>query len=96
MANAKKELEKFLEGLPPVKYAYIEIDGLIVRGENIVTVLKKLDFEYNDGYGCQNLFGFVWFTDGTWAEREEYDGSEWWEYKRCPAIPAKSEKLTFN
>jgi hypothetical protein len=50
--------------------------------------LKKLDFEYDNGYGGQELFGKVWLTEeGTWYERGEYDGSEWWEYQECPPIP---------
>lgn len=42
---------------------------------------------YYSGYGTQYLFGTVWFTDGTWAERQEYDGAENWVRKQCPAIP---------
>lgn len=49
--------------------------------------LDSLDFEYDDGYGGQQLFGTVWLTDGTWLERGEYDGSEWWEHRVCPTIP---------
>ena len=33
---------------------------------------------YNSGFGGQELFGNVWFDDGTWLSREEYDGSEWY------------------
>ena len=51
------------------------------------TFINSLDFEYDDGYGGQELFGTIWFENGTWAERGEYDGSEWWEYKSCPSIP---------
>lgn len=49
--------------------------------------VDSLDFEYDDGYGGQELFGTVWFKDGTWADRGEYDGSEWWYYHVCPTIP---------
>ena len=49
--------------------------------------LKQLDFEYNDGFGTQELFGIVWLKDGTWLERAEYDGSEWWKHKEQPEIP---------
>jgi hypothetical protein len=50
--------------------------------------LKKLDFEYDNGYGMQELSGTVWLTEeGCWYERGEYDGSEWWEYKECPTVP---------
>lgn len=49
--------------------------------------VESLDFEYDSGYGGQELFGTVWFKDGTWATRGEYDGSEWWDYHACPTIP---------
>lgn len=46
--------------------------------------IDKLDFEYDAGYGIMNVDGFIAFKDGTWMERREYDGSEWWEYKDMP------------
>ena len=55
--------------------------------EDLQEFLNNLDFEYNSGYGGQELFGTVWFNDGTWADRGEYDGSEWWNYNWCPVIP---------
>ncbi len=48
--------------------------------------INSLDFEYDDGYGGQELFGCVWFND-SWLERGEYDGSEWWNDKKYPDIP---------
>ena len=62
--------------------------------EDYEKFLKELDFNYDGGYGCQELFGTVWFKDSTWAGRGEYDGSEWWEYYRLPNIP--KELLTKN
>lgn len=55
--------------------------------EDYTNFLKKLDFEYNNGYGGQKLFGVIWLEDNTWFERGEYDGSEWWNYKSLPKIP---------
>ena len=49
--------------------------------------LKSLNFDYDSGYGGQELFGTIWYADGTWSSRGEYDGSEWWEYNKCPDIP---------
>jgi hypothetical protein len=49
--------------------------------------VNSLDFEYDHGYGGQELFGTVWFNDGTWADRGEYDGSEWWQHHICPVVP---------
>lgn len=40
--------------------------------------------DYDNGYGCQELFGTIVFKDNTWLERGEYDGSEWWELRELP------------
>jgi len=49
--------------------------------------LKKIDHDYDSGYGTQHLFGTIWFEDGTWSSRGEYDGSEWWYHSKVPPIP---------
>lgn len=49
--------------------------------------LEGLRFNYDDGFGSQHLFGVVWFKDGSWLERYEYDGSEGWVLKRTPDVP---------
>ena len=48
--------------------------------------LECLDFEYDNDYGTQELFGIIWYADGSWSERYEYDGSECWKHKTCPPI----------
>lgn len=53
--------------------------------DSFFDVLRRIT--YDAGYGGQELFGTIWYTDGSWSERGEYDGSEWWEYKTCPVIP---------
>jgi len=45
-----------------------------------------MNFEYNNGFGGQELYGTIWFKDGTWCTRGEYDGSEWWEHHERPDI----------
>jgi hypothetical protein len=54
---------------------------------------------YNAGYGSQEIASdlVVVFRDGSWLERDEYDGSEVWEYKIQPkqqdnALPFDKEK----
>ena len=49
--------------------------------------LQALDFNYDNGYGRQMLFGIIWYTDGSWSERYEYDGAEEWQHKQCPELP---------
>jgi hypothetical protein len=55
--------------------------------QDLEDFLNKLDFDYDSGFGTQYLFGDIWYTDGTWSERYEYDGSECWIHKSCPKIP---------
>ena len=46
--------------------------------------LKKLDFEYDSGYGAQKLFGEILCENNIWFTRAEYDGAEWWIRHECP------------
>jgi len=88
MENAKNEL---LELIKDKKLKCAQIAGLNLKIgftiEERVKFINDLDFEYDSGYGGQELYGTVWFEDNTWAERGEYDGSEWWNYKSVPEIP---------
>lgn len=54
---------------------------------DLIIFFNKLDFYYNNGFGSQYIFGTVWLDDGTWLERGECDGSEWWNHCFCPSIP---------
>ena len=49
--------------------------------------LNQIDFFYDNGYGGQEIEGIIWYEDGTYSERGEYDGSEWWKYNKSPEIP---------
>jgi hypothetical protein len=57
--------------------------------EDFTLFLDSLDFDYDNGYGLQELYGTVWFNDGTWLQRWEHDGSEGWEYITCPEVPTE-------
>lgn len=50
---------------------------------------KIANVEYDSGYGLQEVAYdlIIVFKDGAWLEREEYDGSEWWVYKKSPVKP---------
>lgn len=49
-----------------------------------IEIVQSLNFIYNSSYGSVELLGIVLFNNGGWLERHEYDGSEWWEYKKTP------------
>jgi len=57
--------------------------------EEFQSFLKSLNFDYDSGFGGQELFGTIWLEDGTWCTRGEYDGSEWWEHNQLPEIPSE-------
>jgi hypothetical protein len=96
--NAKQELLHELNALSPVtiKCAIIEFfkDGSdqtlhleFKVGDDLDTFLNQLDFNYNAGYGLQELSGIVWLTDGTWLVRGEDYRPEWWIHCKVPEIP---------
>lgn len=94
MINAKEELLRHIEDRE-VEYVYITIgdpfysETLELYKGTLEEVLPKLEnVVYDSGFGIQELFGTIWYTDGTWSERCEYDGSEWWEYRERPKIPS--------
>jgi len=92
--NCKEEFLKIIEGYV-VECVYMELKETEYNlrmghtNEDFKRFLGMIDFEYDSGYGEQNLYGTIWFKDRTWAERGEYDGSEWWEHKEYPEIPEK-------
>lgn len=96
--NAKLEfIDEVVESGRPVKCAFVGCMGnsCILKvshtKEEYKAFLESLDFEYDDGYGTQELYGCIWYTDGTWSSRGEYDGSEWWSFNCVPTI--RSELL---
>lgn len=101
--NAQIEFNNFIVGKPDVICAYVQDIGwydndeeqpkriclpLGYTDEQYGEFMQKLDFTYDSGYGSQNLDGVIWFRDGSWADRGEYDGSEWWQHQTRPNVPA--------
>ena len=88
MTNAQTELFKHIEGksVEFIKIAFKKEYGVCVNIEgSLEEVTPKLNFKYDSGYGGQELFGYIWYTDGTWSDRREYDGLEWWEHQERPS-----------
>lgn len=72
------------EQAPPPKELILKVGH---TSEELEEFINQLDFDYDSGYGGQELFGRVWFDDDGWMDRGEYDGSEWWHLHYCPSIP---------
>lgn len=95
--NARQELEGALRGRAEMLCATIshgshgEFRLPVGYTEKMLDVfMESLDFNYDNRYGGQELYGTVWLKDGkSWLERGEYDGSEWWNFKRTPEIPGE-------
>ena len=88
MENAKDELILHTRNKSVILVRLVYKPGVFEKSTVIEGTLDKvlpmLDFQYDSGYGGQRLFGYIWYAYGTWSEREEYDGSEWWAHKKCP------------
>lgn len=81
---------KYIEGtgdkILPVSYTQ----------EKYEEFMKSMDFNYDSGFGGQEVYGTIWFKNGTWATRGEYDGSEWWEEHKLPEIPENLTQQPLN
>jgi hypothetical protein len=57
---------------------------------------KIADFEYNDGYGAAEIAVdlVVVFKDGSYMVRQEYDGSESWEFMEILTKKEKTKPIT--
>lgn len=87
--NIKYELIEHIDGRK-VKFIKLRLgdeysDVSTIFQGGLSFILKQVgDLSYDSGFGGQELFGYIWYEDGTWSERGEYDGSEWWEHKDRP------------
>lgn len=91
--NAKQELLKIVNNnnitilkIDIEYYGDVDNKGKIITKH--ITSLDKLDFDYDAGYGVQELYGVIYCKDSNnnpvWLTREEYDGSEWWDINTIP------------
>ena len=64
-----------------------------INGLNKDAINRLLCINYDDGYGGQELFGYVVFKNNSWLERYEYDGAESWHFKQCPTWQEAIERL---
>ena len=94
--NAKKEFLEHIEGREDkLVCAKIGVDrnnygsnikwSILKSPEYLDTFLKEIDYEYDNGFGSQELFGQILFTD-SFSDRYEYDGSESWQNHKMPTV----------
>jgi hypothetical protein len=94
--NAKDEFIEYIEAREVLRAVLYTSEYVFILKDSYSELayrsfLEDLDFEYNDGFGRQMLFGVIWYTDGTWSERYEYDGSECWSHKTIPKFDETKE-----
>lgn len=86
--NLFKETEELLKSCKKTS-SYVEWCGL--WGECYCSweeFTKVSNFEYDNGWGGNEISSkLIVVGKDWWLERHEYDGSEWWEYKKLPVKP---------
>ena len=105
MAKTSNLLEETLRELEHIKKQESDVAWVgSYDGEHAISweAFKAVaNIEYNAGYGGQEIACdlVVVFSDGSWLERSEYDGSEWWDHRRTPIKKATAKpfnKVTSN
>lgn len=97
MINAKEELLETLQeigkSIEDIEFAGVYYDcsnydigesGAGCATEDTNFLLDFLNFSYDEGFGMQYIYGYILFSDGSWLERREYDGAEWWKFMTLP------------
>lgn len=85
MSNLYKETIEILKHNKKTKE-----DILVCQGEDFQIPLELFwdlakQTDYDDGYGAREVArDLVLIGVDFWLSREEYDGSEWWEYREQP------------
>ena len=84
-------VEVCIENDPYIKlHQASHFDGPIaVRGSLKAALAALTGVEYDRrsrGWGSRRVSGTIWYQDGTWSERAEHEGCEWWMRKVCPRL----------
>ena len=92
--NLAEETLEILEknGLKKSDVLYAQGNDYWITAENFWDVAK--DTEYDNGWGAPEVacdlkvVGKDW-----WLERDDYDGTEWWEFKKYPEKPQERAEV---
>lgn len=91
--NLLNETIEFLKknGLTPNDVLWVGSKDLKTDWDNFANVA---DIDYDGGFGGQEIAQDLLIVGSDWwMERGEYDGSEWWEFKRKPQEPQSKKGL---
>ena len=99
MINLLEETEEIMKdyGQSPETVSWVTS---LSKGEECIATWDEFkilaDFTYDAGFGGAEINEDlkVIFKDGSWLERHEYDGSEWWEYKKTPKMTERPRAMT--
>ena len=97
MTNLLKEVIANLKG---TGYTTSDVDWVGISNRKITTFseFEKLakNIDYDRGFGSQKINPelIIVLKDGSWFERAEYDGSEWFEFKQNPVKNTNAKPLT--
>ena len=94
MVNLLKETEEILKRN---NYTLDDIEwvGTSLHYIDKEEFIKLADTTYDNGYVGQEIAeSLILVGKDFWLVRHEYDGSEWWEFKKLPKKP--TEKLEVN
>ena len=94
LTNLFKEVDEVLgrNGKCLSDIRFIMGGGYEISIEDFVRIAAEVN--YYGGYGHQYIPEDMMIVgDDWWLERGEYDGTEWWEFKRLPERPERQRRL---
>ena len=95
MSNLLKETKEILKA-NGLKMTDVEWIGT-ASGKNFIPLKdfeREANREYDSGFGSNEVArDLVIVGKDWWLERGEYDGSEWWEFKRIPTLRKGCKEL---
>ena len=96
MSNLGSETRQklYLWGYTKSDIEYVGTDKEWWEPHDFFRIANEID--YDNGYGWQEINPelYIMMKDGSWFEREEYDGAEWWRHVKKPMKPLRQKHAT--